>query len=256
MCRRSTIETLVRRQLIRIGREKAAFTLTSLQLNAATVSEAQMNDAQSRALSRIDQAVCGSRFSVTLLHGVTGSGKTAVYLAAMKRAQARGQSAIMLVPEIGLTPAAAANLHRIFGEQVAILHSALTQDERAEQWRRIRSGEARIVVGTRSAVFAPVKDLALLIVDEEHDSSYKQQESPRYHARDVAVMRAKLEGAAVVLGSATPSLESYRNAAQLRYELVELREPRGRSSSAGGRYRRYAAGNAAKQAPSNSFLAS
>ncbi|MEO6119871.1 MAG: primosomal protein N', partial [Terriglobales bacterium] len=131
---------------------------------------------------------------------------------------------VLLVPEIGLTPAMAANLHQIFGEQVAILHSALSNDERAEQWHRIHNSEAKIVVGTRSAVFAPVKDLALLIVDEEHDSSYKQEETPRYHARDVAVMRGKLSGAAVVLGSATPSLESFHNTQKGKYSLIELRE--------------------------------
>jgi primosomal protein N' (replication factor Y) len=133
-----------------------------------------------------------------------------------------GRSGILLVPEIGLTPAVAADLHLVFGEQVAILHSALSDQERAEQWHRIRRGEARIAVGTRSAVFAPVKDLALVVVDEEQDSSYKQEETPRYHARDVAVMRAKMANAVVVLGSATPSLESYFNATKNRYTLVEL----------------------------------
>jgi primosomal protein N' (replication factor Y) len=126
------------------------------------------------------------------------------------------------VPEIGLTPAVAADLHQVFAEEVAILHSALTNAERAEQWHRIRNGEARVVVGTRSAVFAPVSNLALIIVDEEQDSSYKQEEMPRYHARDVAVMRAKMSGAVVVLGSATPSLESYFNAKKQKYILLEL----------------------------------
>ena len=135
------------------------------------------------------------------------SGKTAVYLSAMQQVLAAGRSAILLVPEIGLTPAVAADLHQVFGSEVAILHSGLSDDERAEQWHHIRRGETRMVVGTRSAVFAPVADLALIIVDEEHDHSYKQEEIPRYHARDVAVMRAKMAGAAVVLGSATPSLE-------------------------------------------------
>src|SRR5512143_217062 len=136
----------------------------------------------------------------------------------------QGRSAILLVPEIGLTPAAAAQIHSVFGEDVAILHSGLSDDERAEQWHRIRRGEARIVVGTRSAVFAPVHDLALIIVDEEHDNSYKQEETPRYHARDVAIIRAKNAGSAVVLGSATPSLESYHNAQSGKYALVELSE--------------------------------
>src|SRR6516225_8140704 len=159
-----------------------------------------------------------------LLHGVTGSGKTAVYLSAMQSVLAEGRSAILLVPEIGLTPAAAANLHNLFGDEVAILHSALSPGERADQWRRIRAGDARIVVGTRSAVFAPVRDPALIVVDEEHDSSYKQEETPRYHGRDVAVMRGKLAGAAVVLASATPSIESYHNAETKKYFLIELTE--------------------------------
>jgi primosomal protein N' (replication factor Y) len=159
-----------------------------------------------------------------LLHGVTGSGKTAVYLSAMQAMLGKGRSAILLVPEIGLTPAVAADLHQVFGDEVAILHSALSDDERVDQWKRIRNRECRIVVGTRSAVFAPVPDLALIVVDEEHDHSYKQDETPRYHARDVAVMRAKMNRAVVVLGSATPSLETYYNARQGKYRLMELSE--------------------------------
>ena len=162
------------------------------------------------------------KFAGMLLHGVTGSGKTAIYLAAMRAVLEAGRSAILLVPEIGLTPAVAADLHQVFGEEVAILHSALSDKERAEQWHRIKRGDARMVVGTRSAVFAPVSDLALVIVDEEQDPSYKQEEMPRYHARDVAVMRAKMANAAVVLGSATPSLESYFNAKKDKYTLLEL----------------------------------
>src|SRR6202008_2273175 len=123
--------------------------------------------------------VAARKFGGMLLHGVTGSGKTAVYLAGMRAVLEAGRSAILLVPEIGLTPAVAADLHQIFGDEVAILHSALTNKERAEQWHRIKRGEARMVVGTRSAVFAPVSDLALIIVDEEHDSSYKQEKTQR-----------------------------------------------------------------------------
>jgi primosomal protein N' (replication factor Y) len=185
-------------------------------------AEFQFNSAQQGALDRIHSAIAGKKFSGILLHGVTGSGKTAVYLAAMKSVLDAGRSAILLVPEIGLTPAIAADVHHVFGNQVAILHSALSDKERAEHWRRIRRGEARAVVGTRSAVFAPVLDLALMIADEEQDSSYKQEETPRYHARDVAVMRAKFSDATVVLGSATPSLESYANAKKGRYALVEM----------------------------------
>ncbi len=157
-----------------------------------------------------------------------------------------GRSAILLVPEIGLTPAVAADLHQLFGDGVAILHSALSDKERAEQWHRIKRGDARMVVGTRSAVFAPVSDLALMIVDEEHDPSYKQEEMPRYHARDVAVMRAKMANAAVVLGSATPSLESYFNAKKGQVQAARIARPRGaaavcrksRSSTCGRNFRK------------------
>ena len=180
--------------------------------------------AQKTALHEITTAADGRQFLAMLLHGVTGSGKTAVYLSAMQAVLTKGRSAILLVPEIGLTPAMAADLHQIFGDEVAILHSGLSDDERAEQWKRIRNGECHVVVGTRSAIFAPVSDLALIVVDEEHDHSYKQEEMPRYHARDVAVVRAKMANAAVVLGSATPSLETYYNAVQGKYKLLELPE--------------------------------
>jgi len=219
---RSTLQTLVRRGLVEIVEEAAAFHVSGSEIRSPL--DFTLNGAQQAALQAVNQAVEAKKFSVSLLHGVTGSGKTAVYLAAMQQVLAAGRSAILLVPEIGLTPAMAANLHRVFGEQVAILHSALSNDERAEQWHRIHDGAARIVVGTRSAVFAPVQDLALIVVDEEHDSSYKQEETPRYHARDVAVMRGKLSGAAVILGSATPSLESFHNAQKGKYQLIELRE--------------------------------
>ena len=218
---RSTLSRLARRGLIEIVEEPADFGLSSLKARPSPFNF-QFNQAQQGALTHIQQAVSERRFVGTLLHGVTGSGKTAVYLTAMKSVLDAGRSSILLVPEIGLTPAVAADLHQVFGDEVAILHSGLTDLERAEQWHRIRRGEARVVVGTRSAVFAPVSDLALLIVDEEQDSSYKQEETPRYHARDVAVMRAKMANAVVVLGSATPSLESYYNATKHKYALLEM----------------------------------
>ena len=220
---RGTIDTLLRRGLLRIGEKPADFHITSVPASGQIARE-NLNASQRNALDAIEASVDERRFSVNLLHGVTGSGKTAVYLAAMQSVLAQGRSAILLVPEIGLTPAAAANLHRVFGSEVAILHSGLTDDERAEQWHRIHRGDARIVVGTRSAVFAPVNDLALIVVDEEHDSSYKQEETPRYNGRDVAVMRGKLSAAAVVLASATPALETYHNARAGKYRLIELRE--------------------------------
>ena len=220
---RATLETLVRRGLVRIEEKPADFHLSGVPASGQIARES-LNASQVSALRAIERGIAERKFSVSLLHGVTGSGKTAVYLAAMQSVLAQGRSAILLVPEIGLTPAAAANLHRVFGSEVAILHSGLTDDERAEQWHRIHRGDARIVVGTRSAVFAPVSDLALIVVDEEHDSSYKQEETPRYNGRDVAVMRGKLLGAAVLLASATPALETYHNARAGKYRLIELRE--------------------------------
>ncbi|MDE3202196.1 MAG: primosomal protein N' [Acidobacteriota bacterium] len=213
----STLQTLVRRGLVRIDERQAAFHLSGVE---ARPSPLRLNEAQLDALAQIAASL--GRFEALLLHGVTGSGKTAVYLAALKKALERGMGAILLVPEIGLTPQTASLLHAEFGEKVALLHSALTPEERSEQWRRIYAGEAPIVVGTRSAIFAPVRNLGLVLVDEEHDQSYKQEETPRYHARDVAVMRAKLTGAAVVLGSATPSLETWHNAAKGKYKLLSL----------------------------------
>ncbi|HEX3322729.1 MAG TPA: primosomal protein N' [Terriglobales bacterium] len=216
---RSTLNTLVRRGLVEIKEEPAEFHVSKVK---ARPFHFEFSAPQKHALAKIAEGVMSRKFAGMLLHGVTGSGKTAVYLAGMRQVLDQGRSAILLVPEIGLTPAVAADLHQVFGDEVAILHSGLSNQERAEQWHRIKRGEARVVVGTRSAVFAPVTDLALLIVDEEQDSSYKQEETPRYHARDVAVVRAKMANAVVVLGSATPSLESYYNAKKNKYALVEL----------------------------------
>jgi primosomal protein N' (replication factor Y) (superfamily II helicase) len=213
----STLQTLVRRGVVRIDERAAAFRLGGLEAPEEAI---RLNEQQTEALAAIVSALGG--FHPFLLFGVTGSGKTAVYLAAMQRALDRGLSSILLVPEIGLTPQTAGLLDAAFGSKVALLHSALTPEERSEQWRRIRRGEAPIVVGTRSAIFAPAPNLGLVLVDEEHDQSYKQEETPRYNARDVAVMRAKLAGAVVVLGSATPSLESWQNSAQGKYARIEL----------------------------------
>jgi primosomal protein N' (replication factor Y) len=218
---RTTLATLVKRSFVEILEAPAEFAV-SRSKPRPSLFDFDLNPAQQSALAQVRRDVAARKFSGMLLHGVTGSGKTAVYLAAMRGVLEAGRSAILLVPEIGLTPAVAADLHQIFGDEVAILHSALSDKERAEQWHRIKRGDARMVVGTRSAVFAPVADLALIIVDEEHDSSYKQEETPRYHARDIAVMRAKMANAIVVLGSATPSLESYFNAKKNKYALVEL----------------------------------
>jgi primosomal protein N' (replication factor Y) len=219
----STLGTLVKRGLVVIEDAPEEFHLGGLPSNGKKhAHEHALNEPQMEALSSIAAAMSQGGFKPLLLYGITGSGKTSVYFAAMQRALDRGKSALMLVPEIGLTPAMAGQMFAAFGTQVALLHSALTPDERAEQWHRIRRGEARIVVGTRSAVFAPLPNLDLIIVDEEHDSSYKQEETPRYHGRDVAVMRAKFNDSVVVLGSATPSLESWQNSERGRYQRIEM----------------------------------
>jgi len=225
----STLGTLVKRGLVVMEEVAEEFHLGGVSAQGKKhAHEHHLNEAQMEALGTIAAAMEKGGFRPHLLYGITGSGKTTVYFAAMQRALDAGKSALLLVPEIGLTPAMAAQMYAAFAGEVAMLHSQLSPDERAEQWHRIRRGEARIVVGTRSAVFAPMVDLGLIIVDEEHDSSYKQEETPRYHGRDVAVMRAKLVGsgvgAVVVLGSATPSLESWANAEKGRYVRVELRE--------------------------------
>ncbi len=219
----STVNTLVKRGLIRLEEAAQAFHVTSLATHGKRFAhEHTLNESQIEALATIVAAMQRNTFAPHLLYGITGSGKTAVYVAAMQRALANNKSALLLVPEIGLTPATAAQMVAAFGSEVALLHSQLTPDERAEQWHRIRRGEARVVVGTRSAVFAPMPDLGLILIDEEHDGSYKQEETPRYHARDVAVMRAKLGGITIVLGSATPSLESWNNAERGRYARIEM----------------------------------
>jgi primosomal protein N' (replication factor Y) len=181
-----------------------------------------MNDRQRAAYDEIRAAMEAQRFQTFLLHGVTGSGKTEVYMSAIEAALKMGRGALLMVPEIGLTPAVAGQFQARFGGLVAILHSAFNDKDRAEQWRRLSTGKARVAVGTRSAVFAPVDQLGLIIVDEEHDHSYKQQEAPRYHGRDVAIVRARAMGAVVVLGSATPCLESRYNVERGKSTLLEL----------------------------------
>ena len=177
---------------------------------------------QKRALGDLLAAVAGGAFQPFLLRGVTGSGKTEVYFRAVDKALARGRGAILLVPEIGLTPMLMRAARARFGATASVLHSELSVGERHDEWWRIREGEARVVVGARSAVFAPVPELGVIVVDEEHDGAYKQDESPRYHGRDVAVMRARLEACPVVLGSATPAVESYANAKSGKYRELLL----------------------------------
>ena len=184
-----------------------------------------LNETQESAFNAIRARFELGEFGVQLLHGVTGSGKTEVYLRSVQDTLARGKTAVILVPEIALTLWIGRQCRAWFGarfEGVAVLHSALSDVERAREWQRVRSGEARVVVGTRSAIFAPLENLGLVIVDEEQENSYKQEETPRYHGRDVAIVRAKLENALALLGSATPSLETYHNAVNGKYELLTM----------------------------------
>jgi len=194
-----------------------------------------LNPAQAAALAKIKAAMDKPRSTLNpqpstfLLHGVTGSGKTEVYLQALAHALEQGQGAIVLVPEISLTPQTVERFKARFSSGklqtlVAVLHSHLSAGERHDEWHKVRQGRARIVIGARSAIFAPVEPLGLIIVDEEHEHTYKQEEAPRYHARDVAIMRGQMESAVVVLGSATPSLESYYNCNKGKYTLLELPE--------------------------------
>ena len=188
-----------------------------------------LNASQSGALEKIKGAMQRAAGGTFLLHGVTGSGKTEVYLQAIAHALEQGRGAIVLVPEIALTPQTVERFKARFSSGklqtlVAVLHSHLSSGERHDEWHKIRQGRARIVIGARSAIFAPVDPLGVIIVDEEHEHTYKQEESPRYHARDVAIMRGQMEGAPVVLGSATPSLETYFNCRKGKYALLELPE--------------------------------
>jgi primosomal protein N' (replication factor Y) len=214
---RAALGALARRGLVELDRETP---VARGGLLASGGEAPPLTAAQVAALAAIEGAFGG--FATFLLHGVTGSGKTEVYLHAIARARAAGKGALVLVPEIALTPQLAGRFRARFGDDVALLHSGLSGAERHAEWLRLRRGEARICVGVRSAVFAPVQDLAVVVVDEEHESSFKQEDGPAYHARDLAVVRGKLEGAVVILGSATPSLETLENARRGRYRTLEL----------------------------------
>ncbi len=215
----SPVRTLARAGLLRLRRESPSGEPAPVygEEERTVVLNAEQEAFLAAIRARLDQG----GFETFLLHGVTGSGKTEVYLRAIGRVVETGRQAIVLVPEISLTPQTLGRFRRRF-RRVAVLHSQLTDADRSEQWNSILRGEAEVVVGPRSAVFAPVPRLGLLVIDEEHETSFKQQNAPRYHARDVGVVRASLEGAAVVLGSATPSLESHHNAGIGKYRRLVL----------------------------------
>ena len=200
--------------------ERDPFASGGVATPVTSSSGRTLTDEQGRALALLGATAATGKFSVFLLQGVTGSGKTEVYLRLSELVLRQRKSVLVLVPEIALTPAVASAFREAFGDRVAVQHSGLSDGERSDQWYRIRRGDVSVVVGTRSAVFTPLTNLGLIIVDEEHDTSFKQEETPRYNGRDVAVMRGKHEGALVVLGSATPSLESSQNAANGRYTRI------------------------------------
>ncbi len=220
-CSASALDALVRAGLLR-PTEVVARRSPMEGLSVGRAPAPELTGDQERAVERVAARI-DSGGGVVVLHGVTSSGKTEVYLRAFEHALARGRRGILLVPDIALTPQMVDRVVSRFGpERVAVLHSALGAGERLDEWERARRGRVDIVVGARSAVFAPVPSLGLIVVDEEHDGSYKQDESPRYHARDVAVFRAERAGATVVLGSATPSLETYSRVESGEYEVIEL----------------------------------
>lgn len=217
---RSVVDRLAELGLVRwrhVRQERDLFT----DLPAEPSGKFSLTPEQSAALERIEGLIDSRRHAVALLHGVTGSGKTEVYLRAMDRALRSGRTAILLVPEVALTPQTVGRVRARF-QDVCVLHSTLAESERAEAWRFAREGGARIVVGARSALFAPLPDVGLIVVDEEHEPTYKQDAAPRYHARDAAIERARIDGAVVVLGSATPSVEAYHRARTGEFELLEL----------------------------------
>ena len=218
---RPLIERMIREEKLKCWEEPVAIEEDLFDAEYTPPSNI-LNVDQERELAVIRSWLDAGVFTAGLLYGVTGSGKTEVYLNAVDNVLARGKTALILVPEIALTLWVGRLCRAKFGTGVAVLHSALAEVERAREWWRVRRGEARVVVGTRSAVFAPVENLGLIVVDEEQEASYKQEETPRYHGRDVAVVRAKLEGAVVLLGSATPSLESFQNARTGKYHFLQL----------------------------------
>ena len=219
-CTHGPVQGLYKKKLVRFAKRQVVDD-PLLSLEAKREPPLDLEPAQEAALNRILRMRKHKGSGVVLLHGVTGSGKTEIYLQAIARVVSDGQGAIVLVPEISLTPQTVRRFKARF-DHVSVLHSHLTESQRHEQWRQIRSGRTQVVVGARSAIFAPMPKLGLIVVDEEHETSFKQGEVPRYNARDVAVIRGNLEGAVVVLGSATPSLESYHNAKTGKYEMAWL----------------------------------
>jgi primosomal protein N' (replication factor Y) len=216
-----TVRALERKGLLVVG-ISAEYRDPNANVELLSTQPLPLMEQQRAALARVKVSMDTLKPPVILLHGVTGSGKTEIYLQAIAHGLTQGKGAIVLVPEIALTPQTVERFRGRFGEVIAVLHSSLSQGERHDEWHRVHDGSARIVIGARSALFAPVRQLGLIVVDEEHEPTYKQEESPRYHARDMAVLRGSMEKCAVLLGSATPALESLHNAQCGKYELVSM----------------------------------
>ncbi|MER2236687.1 MAG: primosomal protein N', partial [Psychrobacillus sp.] len=217
----ATVHALINKKILVKEQEEVYREITSLDYQDRD-NRVQLTNEQTAALSKITNAQNNRENTTFLLHGITGSGKTEIYLHAIEKSIAEGKQAIMLVPEISLTPQMTRRFKLRFGDQVAVMHSGLSTGEKFDEWRKIWRGEVMVVVGARSAVFAPFKDLGVIILDEEHESSYKQEDTPRYHARDVAIWRSEYHKCPVILGSATPSLESYARASKGVYTLLTL----------------------------------
>lgn len=216
-----TVNKLVASGTVKICKQHIARD-SYAELKPKTVLHVNLTDEQEKAVTSISEAVVSGNYNSFLLHGVTGSGKTQVYLETVAIARDLGKQAIVLVPEIALTSQIVERFKARFGNDVVVIHSKLSVNERFDAWNRLRSGDAGIVIGARSAIFAPVADLGIVILDEEHEFTYKQEEAPRYHTREVALTRAKLAGATVVLGSATPAVETYYNTLKGDYRLLTL----------------------------------
>ncbi|MFF2752513.1 primosomal protein N' [Psychrobacillus sp. NPDC058041] len=218
----NTIKALIEKNVLEKDKEEIYREISSLEYDDKD-QRFQLTDEQTAALAKINYAQEHAESTTFLIHGITGSGKTEIYLNAIENSILKGKQAIMLVPEISLTPQMTRRFKLRFGDEVAVMHSGLSIGEKYDEWRKIWRGEVKVVVGARSAIFAPFKDLGLIILDEEHESTYKQEDTPRYHARDVAIWRSGFHNCPVILGSATPSLESYARASKGVYTLLTLK---------------------------------
>ncbi len=226
---RAVVGALVKKQILQVQKANVERNPLS-RAEFFPTRPKQLNDEQKKALSEIQKALHQEVFQPFLLHGVTGSGKTEVYLQAIDEVRRQGKSALMLVPEVALTTQTIEKFKGRFKEKIAVLHHRLSPGERYDQWYAIREGKASIVIGARSAIFAPLDNIGVIIVDEEHEQSYKQtDEMPTYHARDIAVLRGKMNSATVILGTATPSLETYNNVENQKYRLLTLNQRVGES---------------------------